>query len=220
MLPSHISSAAIFIPVVPHLHQRARPPLSSQLNLSNITIILHIRRTSIVILPLLCCGPYHIIFHNSVYFATVVCLPSPIGSSTLSTLLYTTLLATLCPTLLFSLSFLISSLLLTFIFWHGSSLSPWFYRSAPICPIFSTFLYSALLQSDHPPQIFLLWSAWSVTDMLNYDCSDHALICLFWYNLIIFLRSALSFVPLDLLISLTKTYSYVTHHILLACTIT
>ena len=43
---SHISSAAISIPVVPHLCHHAHPPLSSPLTLYAIPIVLHLHRDS------------------------------------------------------------------------------------------------------------------------------------------------------------------------------
>ena len=116
MLPSHISSAPIFITVVPHLRHHARTPLSSPPTLSAIPFIVHLHRASIVIFPHLCCGTYHIIFYRSVYFAAVFCPPSPIGSSTCSLSFCTTLLAPLCFTLLFLLSALIFSLHFYFLF--------------------------------------------------------------------------------------------------------
>ena len=110
LLPSHISSTAVTIPSVPHLRHRALPPLSSPLTFSFTPIILHLHRTSIIIFPRLRCGPYHNIFHSSMYFTVVACLNSPIGSSHCSVLLCTTLLVPLCSTLLFSLFALIFSL--------------------------------------------------------------------------------------------------------------
>ena len=79
MLPSRISSAAVSIPVVPHLCHCSRPPLSSPLIVSAISIIPHFHYASIVILPRLCCSPHCIIFHRSVYFSAVVSLTSLIG---------------------------------------------------------------------------------------------------------------------------------------------
>ena len=136
MLPSHISSVAVSIPVFPYLRHPSCPPLSSPLTLSAIPIILRLHRASIFILLRLCCGPYRVIFHRSVYFAAVVCLPSPIGYSTHSASFCTTLLAPLFSTLIFSLSALIFSPQFYFLFWHVSYLSPWYFRSAPICRIF------------------------------------------------------------------------------------
>ena len=43
---------------------------------------------------------------------------------------------------------------------------------------FSTCLHSNLIQYDHPPHLCLLRSACSTSDILNYDCCAHALICL------------------------------------------
>ena len=85
---------------------------------------------------------------------------------------------------------------------------------------FTTFLHSALFQSDHYPQLCFLWSAFSISDPLNSYCYDHALICLLRSAWIRSLRSALSFVPLEPLISLKITLHYVTHHLLLTYTIT
>ena len=149
------------------------------------------------------------------YFAVVVCLPSLVGSYPCSASFCTTLLDLLCYTLIFSLSDLIFSLRFSFFFWHVSSISPWCSCYASICHIFTTCLHSAVLQSDHFPQICLLRSVLSITDMLNYDCSVHALICLLRSDWISSLRSSLSFVPMDLLISLKITHNYVTHHLFL-----
>ena len=107
MLLSHNCSTAVYIPISPHLCHHAHPSLSSPLTLSSISIILHLRRTYIFILWRLCCGPYHIIFHRSVYFAAVVSLPSLIGFSPCYASFCTTLLDPLCSTLLFLLSALI-----------------------------------------------------------------------------------------------------------------
>ena len=92
LLSNRMSSTSVSILVVSHLFHHARPPLSLPMTLSDILIISHIYRTSIVILPCLCCGTLCIIFHCSVYFAAVVCLPSPVGSSPCSVLFCTTLL--------------------------------------------------------------------------------------------------------------------------------
>ena len=43
---------------------------------------------------------------------------------------------------------------------------------------FITWLHYALLQPDHSPQLCLLRSAFYISDLLNYYCSAHALICL------------------------------------------
>ena len=99
----NISSAAVSVPVFLHLRHHAPLPLYSPLNLSAIPIILHLHHTYIVILPHLCCGPYHIIFYRYVYFAAVICPPSPIGSSPHSASFCTTLIAPLCSTLLFTI---------------------------------------------------------------------------------------------------------------------
>ena len=85
---------------------------------------------------------------------------------------------------------------------------------------FSTCLHSNLLQSDHSPKLYLLRSACFVSDMLNSDFSSRSLIFLLQLALIRSLRSALSLVLLDLLIYLKITYRYVTHYLLLACSIT
>ena len=205
MLLYRISYTTSSIPVVPHLRHHARPPLSSPLTLSAVPIILHLHRASIVILPRLCCGPYCIIFHRSVYFPVVVCLPYPIGYYPLSALFCTTLLDMICSILILSLSNLILSL-------HFSILERLFYLSvifslfSDLPHFFSTCHHSAMLQSEHSPQLCLLRYACSISDMLNYDCSAHALICLLRSALISSLISAPSFVPLDLLISLKITY--------------
>ena len=137
LFPSHISSVAVSIHIVPHILRRACLLLSSPLNLSAIPIILHLHRVFVVILLYLCCGPYHIIFRRSVYFAAVVCLPSPIGSSPCYALFCTTLLAPLWSTIIFSLSALIISLHFSLFFWKYYLLSPWCSLSARICRIFS-----------------------------------------------------------------------------------
>ena len=123
LFPSCISSTAVSIPVFPHIRHHARPPLSSPLTLSAIPIILYLRITSIFVIPRLCCGPYHIIFHSSMYSAAVVCITSLIGYSPCSASFYTTLLAQICSTLLFYLSDLILSLHFSSLFCNGSSLS-------------------------------------------------------------------------------------------------
>ena len=71
LLPSHISSSAVSIPVVPYILHRACPLLSSPLTFSVIPIIPHLHRASIVILPRLFYGSRRIIFHRPVYFVTV-----------------------------------------------------------------------------------------------------------------------------------------------------
>ena len=122
LLLSHIYSAAVFIPVVPHHRHHDLPPPSSPLIWSAIPIILHLHCASVVILPRLCCGPHQIIFHCPVYFYAVVYLPSWIGYSPRSDSLCTTLIAPLCSTLIYSLSSLIFSLRFYLLFWHGYSL--------------------------------------------------------------------------------------------------
>ena len=124
MLPPRISSATVSIPVVPHLLHHDFLPLSSPLTFSAISIIPHLHRASIVVLPRLCCGSQHIIFHRPVYFTAVFSLPSRIGSSPHSASFCITLLAQFCPSLLFSLSALIFSLRFYCLFWNGSYLSP------------------------------------------------------------------------------------------------
>ena len=135
-----------------------------------------------------------------------------------STSCCTTLLAPLCSALLFSLSALIFSLqfsLLARLF----SLSVIFSLRSDLTRFLSPCLHSALLQSDHLPQICLLRYACSISGLLNSDFSAHALICLFQYAWIRSLRSALSFVTLELLISFKINHHYIKHHLLLACTI-
>ena len=100
------------------------------------------------------------------------------------------------------------------------SLSVMLFLCSNLPRFFLTCLQYNLLQSDHSSQICLLLSAFSISDMVNSDWSALSLIWLFRSSLIIFLRSALSFVPLELLISLKITYRYVTHHLPLACIIT
>ena len=85
---------------------------------------------------------------------------------------------------------------------------------------FFACLHSDLLQSYHSTQLCLLWPAFSISDILNSDCSAHSLICLLRSALISLLGSTLSFVPLGLLISLKTTYHCAIHHILLAYNIT
>ena len=136
MLTSRISSTAISIHIVPHLFHHTFMPLSSPLTSSAIPVIPHLYRASILILLRLCCSPHSIIFHRSVSFAAVDCLPSLIRYSPRSASFCTTLLAPLLSTLLFSLSALILSLRFYFLFWHGSSLSPWCSCSALICHVF------------------------------------------------------------------------------------
>ena len=111
---SHISSIA-----VPHLLHccihpccPASPPPCWSATVFTTDIICHTH------LLHLCCGPYHIIFQRSVYFAAVVCLPSPIRYSPCSESFCTTLLVMLCSPLLFSLSTLIFSLHISFLLWH------------------------------------------------------------------------------------------------------
>ena len=72
---------------------------------------------------------------------------------------------------------------------------------------FITWLHSDMLQSYHYPQLCLLRSALSISDLTKYDWYSHAMICLLRYSWIRLLRSALSFFPLDLLI-----YLKITHH--------
>ena len=88
-------------------------------------------------------------------------------------------------------------------------------------PRFSSLAFTLLWSN----MIIPLSSVWSdllplISDLLNSDCSAHDLICLLWSSWISSLRSALSFVPLDLLIYLKITHHCITHHLLLACTIT
>ena len=64
MLPYHISSAALSIPIFPHIHNCTRQPLPPPLILSVIPIILHLRCVSVFVLPRLYCDPYRIIFRH------------------------------------------------------------------------------------------------------------------------------------------------------------
>ena len=217
LLPSCISSAILSIPIVPHLRHRARPPLYSPLTLPAISIIPHIHRASVVVLPCLCCGPHPIIFHRPVYFAAVVCLISRIGYSPWSELFCTTLIAPHY----FSHSLLWSSHYVIFFSFDTTLLSLRdVFDTLPYVAFFSTCIHSALLQSNHSPQLCLFLSNCSISDLLNSDCSAHTMICLRRYALITLLISTMSFVLLYLLISLKITHYYVTHHPLLACTIT
>ena len=100
------------------------------------------------------------------------------------------------------------------------SLSVMFLICSDLPRFFTTCIHYALLQSDHFPQLCLLLSAFSMYDLLNSDFSAHALIWLLRSAWISSLRSAMSFVPLDLLISLKINHHYVTHHLLLSYTIT
>ena len=100
------------------------------------------------------------------------------------------------------------------------SISVMFSLCSDLLRFFFTCLHSGLLQSYYSPQLCLLWSAFSISDMLNSDCFDHALIFLLRSVWIRLLRYSLSFVLLDLLISLQITHDYVAHHLLLAYTIT
>ena len=92
MLLSRVFSVAVSIPVVLHLCHCDCLPLSSPLTLYDIPVIPHLHRASIVVLLRLCCGHHCIIFHYSVHFAAVVCLPSPIGYSPRSESLCATML--------------------------------------------------------------------------------------------------------------------------------
>ena len=211
----------ISIPDVPHIRHCARLPPSSPLTLSVLPIILHLQCASVVILPRLCFVPHHIIFHRPVYFsAAVICLPSRIGSSPSSVLFCTTLLAPLCSTLLFSLSTLIFSLRFFLLFLKVYSFSTWCSCSAPIWSVFFHLPSLCFTLIWSPPQLCLIRSACSISDLLNSDCSSHALICLLWSAWISSLRYTLSFFLLDLLISLKITHHYVIHHLLLTCIIT
>ena len=197
LLPSRIYFASVSIPVFPHLRHRACPPLSLLMTLYAIPIIPHLHRASIVILLCLCCGSHRIIFHIPVYFVSVFCLPSCIGSYLHSALFCNTLLAPLCSTLIFSLSAMIFSLHFSFLFWHGSSISPWCSCSAPICTFFFSLAFTPLCSNLviplrsvcshlHAPYIicstliapFMLWSACS--DMLWSDCSDMLCLSFLW----------------------------------------
>ena len=184
MLTSRFSSTTVSIHVATHIRHHARPPLSLPLTLSAIPIIPYLHRASIFILPRLCCGYHCIILHLPVYSAAGVCIPSRVGYSPRSGSLCTTLLASLCSTLLFSLSALIFSHWFSF-FCQGSSLSVWFSRSAPICPVFlylSSFrsapiwaFHSAL---SYPICLIHIWSdelklLRSCSDLLDSICLDH-----------------------------------------------
>ena len=67
------------------------------------------------------------------------CLPTFSGrvfSSICIVLFYTACYALLCSTIIFSLYDMIFLLHFSFLLWHGSNLSPWCSRSAPICRVF------------------------------------------------------------------------------------
>ena len=105
-LLSHISSDA-----VPHiLRRRIHPCCPASLPQCSFAAVFTSDLVCHPYFPRLCCSPYHIIFNHSVYFAAVVCLPSPVVSSPCSASFFTTLLDLLCSTLIFSLSPLIFSL--------------------------------------------------------------------------------------------------------------
>ena len=137
-LSSHISSVSI-----PHLH-RTHPycPASTPPFLSaavfTADLVCH------PYLPCICSGPYHIILHRSMYFAAVVCLPSPFGFSPCSASFCTSLLALLCYTLIFSLSALILSQQFSLLSWQGYSLSPLCYCSAMIYHVFKPPAFTLL----------------------------------------------------------------------------
>ena len=154
-------------------------------------------------------------------FTTVFCLPSLVGYSPCSASFYTTLLALLCSALLFSISNLIFSLQFSFLFWHGSSISMWCSRSDLICHVFPPLAFNPLCSN-------LIIPLSSVCSDLIYPyliCSNLIALLILWSDWsdpawISPLRSALSCVPVDLLISLNITHHYVTHHFILAYTIT
>ena len=74
---SHISSVAVPHLLCRHIHPccPASPPMCSSAAVFTSDLVYH------TYLPRICCGPNRIFFHRSVYFAAVVCLPSPVGSS-------------------------------------------------------------------------------------------------------------------------------------------
>ena len=160
LLPSHISSTAVSIHVVPHLCHHARLLLSSPLTLSSVPIILHLQRASIL--------SSHVSVVVLIALSSIVLCTSPslfvyllrIRYSPRSMSFCTTLLAPLFSKIIFSLSSLIFSLHFYFLFWHGSSLSLRdFLSSLRDAAFFSSCLHSALLQSDHSPQLCLIRSA-------------------------------------------------------------
>ena len=85
------------------------------------------------------------------------CLPSRFGYSSCSELFCTALPVLLFSTLLFSLSALIFSIIFSFLFCYGSSLSPWFFHSALICRVFSPLTFTVLCSN----LIIPLSSVWS-----------------------------------------------------------
>ena len=103
-------------------------------------------------------------------------LPSRIIYSPRSASSCTTLLAPLCSALLFSLFALILSLRFPFLFWHGSSLSPWCSCFAPICRVFLHLpsLRSAPI-SSFPSALYApicLPHLWYAQLRLIHSCSD------------------------------------------------
>ena len=126
MFPYHISSAAVSIPVVLHLRHSARLPLSSPLTMSAIPIILHLHCISIVVLPRLCCSPYQIIFHLSVYFAAFLSAFSDWIFSLICIVLYYTAFSALLHTNFLTLYFDLLSKLLFYILARLFSISVMF----------------------------------------------------------------------------------------------
>ena len=125
-------------------------------------------------------------------------------SGRIFSLLFIVMYCTACSALLHTTFLTLRSDLLTKILFYFArlfSLSVMFSLWSYLPHIFTTCLHSALLQSDNSHQLCLILSAFSNYDLLKSDCSVHALICLLqsaWVSLII---SALSSVPLDLLIN-------------------
>ena len=208
MLMYHISSAAVSIPVVLHLRHRARPPMSSQLTLAAIPTS-HVSVAALIAFSFIvpCTLPLFFVYllQSDILFALrrsilhcLICYDphwfshSPIWSSRY-----------------------------TFLFSFGTALLSLYDVLALLlsATFFTTWLHSALLQSDNSPHICLIWYDLSISDILNSDSSAHALIYLLLSAWIILIRYDLSFVPLDLLIYLKITHHCVTHHLLLAYTI-
>ena len=140
--------------------------------------------------------------------------------SSLCVVLYYTDFSALIHTTFLTLRSNLLTIILFFLLSRLFCLSVMFSLWSNLPRFLTTWLHSALLQSDHSPHICLVRYDFSISDMLNSNFSAHALICLLQSAWISFLRSALSFVPPDLLISLQITHHYVTHHLLLAYTIT
>ena len=174
---SHILSVAIphLLRFSIHICCPASPPLCSSTYVFTADLVWYPYLTR------LCCSPYTIIFHSYVYFAAVVCLPSPVGSSPHSASFCTALLALLWSTLILSLPDLIFSLNSSFLFWHGYSLSPWCSCSAMICHVFPPLAVTTICSNLIIPlssvcsdmiSTSLIWSTMIAPLILWSACSD------------------------------------------------